>query len=65
MPADSDCQWLGLPVVSEHQPAVNSERVNGVLGDTAVGKRPQCVARAKAAYRQPEPLGHGVKAAQK
>ena len=58
--ADSYCQWLGLPVVSEHQPAVNSERVNGVLGDTAVGKRPQCVARAKAAYRQPEPLGHGV-----
>ena len=37
-----------------------SAGVNGVLGDTAVGKRPQCVARAKAAYRQPEPLGHGV-----
>ena len=54
-PADSDCHWLGLPVVSEHQTAVNSERVNGVLGETAVGKRPQCVALAKAAYRQPEP----------
>ena len=38
----------------------NSKRVKGVLGDTAVGKGQQCVARAKVAYGQPERLRHGV-----
>ena len=47
LPPYSDCRWLCLPVVSEHQPAVNSERVNVVLGDTAVGKGPSPVQRRR------------------
>ena len=39
-------------------PSGSTERVNGVLSDTAVGKGPQCVVRAKAAWGQPEPGGH-------